>query len=223
MKFGIYILILLSITSCIPEKSKKIKEGYIEYDVTYLNKEKESLYSFMLPKKMIVTFNKHKIKSSLEGFSGNFSFSTISCTKSDSAFALFHIMNQKYFYIENKKGASDLFGNLPGLMVKHLKDTSYIADIKCKKAFIESSLDSFAPFHIYYTKDIKINNPNKKNPFNEIDGILMDFTVNLYNMDMRFVANNITETYIPNSEFNIPKDYQRINRKAVDKLIYMLQ
>ena len=83
--------------------------------------------------------------------------------------------------------------------------------------------DSFAPFYIYYTKDIKIHNPNKKNPFYQINGVLMDFQVNLYNMDMRFIAKKVIKAEVPDSIFRIPGEYKKINRKTVDKIICMLE
>ncbi|MFC2137317.1 hypothetical protein ACFLTE_04005, partial [Bacteroidota bacterium] len=200
-----------------------IKEGYIEYEVIYLNKEKESLYSFMLPKTMVMAFKKNRIKSSLNGFSGNFAFSTILNTKSDSSIALFQIMNQKYYYLETNKGQSELFGNLPGIKIEESKDTSVISGITCNTAYINSTQDSFAPFNISYTKNIKIHNPNKKNPFYKIDGVLLDFQVNMYNMDMRFIAKKVIERDVPDSIFQIPDEYKRINRETVDKIICMLE
>jgi len=223
MKYITFLVLLILIFSCKKEKTNKIKEGYIEYEVMYLNKEKESLYSFMLPKTMIMVFKKNKIKSSLNGFSGNFAFSTIANTKSDSSIALFNIMNQKYYYLETDKGQSELFGNLPGIEIEESRDTSVISGLTCKTAIISSTLDSFAPFNIAYTKDIKIHNPNKKNPFNKIDGVLLDFQVNMYNMDMRFIAKKVVEKNVPDSIFRIPNEYKRINRKTVDKIICMLE
>lgn len=223
IKHIIIIFSVIALSGCNIKQQEKIREGYIEYNVIYLNKEKESLYSFMLPKKMVVKFKKNKIKSTMEGFSGNFSFSSIVNTKNDSIATLFQIMNRKYYYLENSKGQSDLFGELPGAKISFNKDTLIIADLKCKKANIESDINSFSPFEVYYTKEIKMHNPNKKNPYYQIDGILMDFYLKMFNMDMRFVANNVIQTEISDSEFKIPQDFKRINRKTVDKLICMLE
>ncbi len=223
MRFIISSLIIILLVGCSTENKNKIKEGYIEYEVIYLNKEKESLYSFMLPKTMVMAFKKNRIKSSLVGFSGNFAFATITNTKSDSSIALFQIMNQKYYYLENKKGPSELFGNMPGIHINESKDTSVISGIRCNIANVKSEVDSFSPFNVLYTKDIKIHNPNKKNPFYKIDGVLMDFQVNLYNMDMRFIAKKVTETNVPDSIFRIPDDYKRISYETVNKIICMLE
>ena len=51
----------------------------------------------------------------------------------------------------------------------------------------------------------------------------MDFQVNLYNMDMRFVAKQVVEAKVPDSIFRIPDEYKRINRETVDKIICMLE
>ncbi len=217
------IAIFLLISSCGISLKKGIKEGVIEYDVYYLNKDKESLYSFLLPKKMSLFFKKNKIKTELEGFSGNFYFSIISNTKTDSSIALFKIMNQDYFYIETKKGSSELFGNLPGMQINYSKDTCIVTGFNCKKAKIISKNDSFQPFDICYTKDIKIHNPNKKNPFYEIDGVLLDFCVNLYNMDMRFIANRVIDTNISDNEFMVPEGFLRIGKKDVDQILSLLE
>lgn len=216
-------IVILLFTSCDVSLKKSIKEGCIEYDVFYLNKDKESLYSFLLPKKMSLFFKKNKIKTELEGFSGNFYFSIISNTKTDSSIALFKIMNQNYYYIETKKGSSELFGNIPGMEINYSKDTCMVAGFNCKKAKIKSKNDSFQAFDISYTKDIKIHNPNKKNPFYEIDGVLLDFCVNLYNMDMRFIANRVIDSNISDKEFMVPEGFLRIGKKDVDQILSLLE
>ena len=215
-------MIIIGICSCKNIKRDAIKEGIIEYNVHYLNKEKESLYSFFLPKKMIIKFKKDKTKSELNGFSGNFYFSLIANSRTDSAIALFKIMNHDYYYVETQAGPSELFGNLPGMKINYTNDLCSIAGYECVTAEIESMLDSFPPFDICYTKNINIHNPNKKNPFHEINGVLLDFSVNLYNMDMRFVADKILDTTISDSEFFVPEGFKRINKTNVDQIMSLL-
>jgi len=96
------------------------------------------------------------------------------------------------------------------LRIEKLEETKKILGYTCKKAIIKSSALS-EPFAVYYTNEIGIDNPNINNPFREIDGVLLEFQVKLNNINMKFIATEISQSRVCEDLFTIPSGYQKVS------------
>ena len=79
------------------------------------------------------------------------------------------------------------------------------------------------PFNITYTNDILINNVNDLTPFKEIKGVLLEFPIKIYGMDMKLTAKKVKRSKVSNEEFIIPKEYIQINKKTMIEIIELLK
>ncbi|MCK5171338.1 MAG: hypothetical protein KAQ75_15780 [Bacteroidales bacterium] len=222
--FIITVLIFISLNSCKEIQHKdRIREGYIEYDIEYLDDSLDNFMKGLLPKKMTIKFKNNNTINKIEGFSGIVSFTHIQNFRDKRNITLVKVLNKKYKYIEKINDKSMFFEDLPGIKIE-LQDTAkVICGFKSHKAKIIIPDSNVEPFFIYYTDDIIINNVNAQTPFRSINGVLLEFQVKLYDMPMKLSAVKIQEAKISSDDFKIPKDYDSINKKTMVEIIELLK
>jgi len=218
------ILIFILLYSCKEIQHKdRIKEGYIEYDIEYLDKSLDSFMKGLLPKKMTIKFKNNNTLNKIEGFSGIVSFTHIQNYKDKKNITLVKVLNKRYKYIEKINDKSLFFEDLPNMQIE-LQDTIVeLCGFKSKKAKITVPDSEFEPFFIYFTDDIIINNVNAQTPFKSIDGVLLEFQLKIYDMPMRLTARKVIETEVSTDDFEIPKGYHTINKKTMIEIIELLK
>ena len=91
----------------------------------------------------------------------------------------------------------------------------------CQKANV-SIANSTKTFYILYYSNIGFHNPNTNTPYEKIDGLLLDFIIQLKNIDMRLVAKNIEGKEMSDSEFAIPGGYKFISKSKMEEIITTL-
>ncbi|MFO7829192.1 MAG: hypothetical protein R6V23_11255 [Bacteroidales bacterium] len=228
MKFRIFIItFILFVTafySCKELQQKdRIKEGFIEYNIEYMDDTLDSFMIGLLPKKMMIKFKDNNTINKIEGFSGIVSFTHIQNYKEKKNTTLVKVLNKKYKYVEKINESSLFFEELPGMKIEHMDEEKEICGFMSKKAKITLPDSTFQPFYIYYTDDIIISNVNAQTPFKSIKGVLLEFQVKFYDLNMRLTANKIQETEISSDHFKVPEDYQNINRKTMVEIIELLK
>jgi GLPGLI family protein len=222
--FIIIVLIFTSLNSCKKIQHKdRIKEGYIEYDIEYLDDSLDSFMKGLLPRKMTIKFKNNNTINKIEGFSGIVSFTHIQNFREKRNITLVKILNKKYKYIEKINDNSLFFEDLPGMKIELQDTTKIICGFKSQKAKIIIPDSNVEPFFIYYTDDIIINNVNAQTPFRSIKGVLLEFQVKLYDMPMKLTATKIQEAEISSDYFKIPKGYDSINKKTMVEIIELLK
>lgn len=220
----IILLIFISLNSCKQIQHKeRIKEGYIEYDIEYLDNSMDSFMKGLLPKKMIIKFKNNNTINKIEGFSGIVSFTHIQNFRDKKNVTLVKVLNKKYKYIEKLNENSMFFEDLPGIKIELMDTTVEICGFKSKKAKITTPDSSVEPFYIYYTDDIIINNANAQTPFKSIKGVLLEFQIKLYDMPMKLTASKVQEAKISSEDFKIPEGYDSINKKTMIEIIELLK
>lgn len=227
MKFRlllITILIFVSINSCKEiQRKDRIKEGYIEYNIEYLDDSLDSFMIGLMPKKMTIKFKNNNTINKIEGFSGIVSFTHIQNYKERKNITLVKVLNKKYKYIEKLNSESLFFEQLPGMEIEYIDTIVEICGFKSKMAKISVPGSNTEPFTISYTNDIIINNVNALTPFKSIDGVLLEFQIKFYNMNMRLTANKVQSAEISYDEFKVPKGYDQINRNTMIEIIELLK
>ena len=218
------VLVFTLLSSCKKiQRKDRIKEGYIEYDIEYLDKSMDSFMKGLLPKKMTIKFKNNNTLNKIEGFSGIVSFTHIQNFREKKNITLVKVLNKKYKYVEKINSKSMFFEDLPNMQIE-LQDTVVeICGFKSHKAKITIPDSNIEPFYIFYTNDIIINNVNAQTPFKSIDGVLLEFQLKLYDMPMRLTAKKVVETEVSTEDFKIPKGYASINKKTMIEIIELLK
>ncbi|MEN8119352.1 MAG: hypothetical protein ABFS35_03355 [Bacteroidota bacterium] len=218
-KYTYLLIILLVFTNFCGENAavQKIKEGEIEYEINYLDSERENPLISLLPRKMITVFKDNSSYSLIEGFWGTFKLVHITNHLGQNV-TLFQILDKKYMYLADT--AATPLGYPAGSDVKlsFSKKEKYIAGYKCNHANAVFS-NSNDTVDVYYTDQFEIKNPNSNNPYRDVNGVLLEFSVKMAGINMMFKAKRIIGGKIDSGKFVIPTGYKEVSREEMEKII----
>ena len=194
----------------------RIAEGTIEYKITVLDTA-NALAKFA-PDKMTVKFKKNKAYAEMVAGMGLFETSFINDEPAMKITQMVRMLTKKVAYVAdtaaiNKELTKDL-----QLIITPTDETKMIAGYKCKKVTAKDKDGKFPPFDIYYTKEIKLENPNWATPFKDIDGVLMEYKISKYGFYMEFTAQQVTPDKIDDDIFTMPPEYKLISKQQIDEL-----
>ncbi len=212
-------LCLLFIAGCLQDNANRsIKQGRIEYHIAYKTDSVHQKVTDLLPRRMKLVFNPDSAINIMEGFMGLYKLNSITHFRSKKCSTLLKVPNYAFLY-EGKRGEPMCcFDLMDNMIIDYVDEEKDILGFKCKKANI-SFPDSDIRFSIYYTHDIKIKNPNVTNPYKKIDGVLMEFELNMFFLNMRFTADKFVPLADNETNFHIPKKYIKLTREQMCQVL----
>lgn len=214
------LLIILFWVGCQPTDEKFISEGTIEYAASVV--DQSNPMANMAPSKMTIKFKNNKSCAEMSAGMGLFSTSFISDPEKKSLIQLVKLLNKKFSLIMNEadlKKENELFN----IEIIPSKQTKIIAGYKCEKATVHYKAGDFTDFDIFYTKDLNIKNSNFANPFYMIDGVLMEYQMTKFGLEMKFIATCVKKEDIDDCVFQLPDDYKQISKDEMNTMLLGLQ
>ncbi len=216
--YTIIIVLLVFCFSCKQGNDVAIDEGKIEYKISYLENNLDNIATNLLPKKMILSFNDKYSLTRIEGFMGVFSISLISDLRKNKDITLVKFFDSKYVHYGDKNEHSCIFDHVNIESLQFTESETNVAGYKALSAKIkEEGLKN--PYEILYTKDIANVSPNINNPFNEIDGVLLHFELQLNQLRMSLDASEVKGENVNEEIFSVPEDYKEISRENMCLLL----
>jgi len=198
---------------------KNISEGIIEYKVTYPELDSNNLMLEMLPERMVMKFKKDKYKSELKTAAGIIEMSVIADASNHTMQNVVKLFSDKYVLKLNKEEALKMTGVLPPFQLQRLDEEKKIAEADCKKVLLDFGTGKAESYLFYYTNDIDLLEPNWCTPFNEIEGVLLDYRIENYEMSMRLEAVNIMPAKIDDSEFQVDDSYKELTPEEFEAYV----
>lgn len=220
MRITSYLLLLFVVFSysCdVASFSGKLDEGTVEYDIVYLQDEKENPLISLLPTTMTLKFKDNVSIQKIEGWMGIFQMAGIANRDEDISIALMKIMNEKYYYETTLNGPSFGFDPMPDIKIVETDSTKTVAGYKCKKA--EVYLADTLAFSIFYTTEIELEKPNIHNPFTMVEGVLMEYQYSFQNIPMRLIATKVIKEDVSDDEFLIPDGFTKVAKEKMQETI----
>ncbi len=219
---AIMVLIVVILGACNSKLGKSnIDEGVITYKITYLVSESENPLISLLPSQIKMYFKDDNVSMSIEGWMGIFKSSFIKISKKDQAITLLKMLNKKYYY--ECKTPGDFMGmsgyTKPIIEFDDLEKE--ILGYQCKHAIVTIEHANIT-FDIYYTNQIDVKNPNQHTLYEQIDGMLMEFQIEMNGIPMKLVATEIINTNVDDIHFEIPADYNCVDKEEIDKIFNSL-
>lgn len=212
--------IVLILVQC---ESKQIKQpigGEIIYEISYpcLEKNEESLL-FLLPKKMIMTFSNDQFKNEFIFPTKSSSLGLINNSYKKNAILLFGLGNNLKYTIIDSNNVDYLLKDLPNYEKTEVSSQEiFFLDKICNKIKIKC-LQNDSIYEIITIKDLKIKNVNWCTPFNMINDVLMEYSVEQYGMEMHFKAVSIKNISPENDFLLLEEKYTFSNMKEYLKEI----
>lgn len=213
---------MLGFTGCSNSDEKFLTEGAIEYDAVVV--DQSNPMASLAPNKMTIKFKNDKSCAEMSAGMGLFSTSFISDPETKSMIQLVKLLNKKFSLVqkeadikkENEEYKVDLTPT---------NETKLIAGIKCQKmhAKVKGGDASDYEFDVYYTTELGIKNPNFANPYSKIDGVLMEYQMKKFGLEMKFTAKSIKKEEIEDANFELPADYKPISQQEMNDLFLGLQ
>jgi GLPGLI family protein len=198
-------------------KSTEKSEGIIYYKVTYPKMDKNNFMFEFMPKKMEMIFKNDKYMTNLSAGMGLFKTSFL-VDKGEKEFSqLVKLVDKKYILTLKDEKIEESLKHLPSFTIEQTDDTKKILEYICKKAIITMNDGSNDAFTIFYTDQINIESPNWCNQFKGIDGVMLEYQYEKYDVCMRFTATKIAYKKIDDSEFEIDKSYVSLSEADLDK------
>jgi hypothetical protein len=207
------------------ERGDLIDEGHIKYEIEYMGDSLDTFIQNFLPKYMRIQFKDNCTRNQVQSMSGLLDLTHIKNFREETNIALVTILDKKYKYIEQLDEPSIFFKERPDLKVEYTEETKTIAGFPCKKikVTIPSVEEEKRNFDIYYTDKIHIKGFNDHTPFQSVNGVLMEFQLDFYDIPMKFTATEVKQYEIPSKQFEVPKGYKRINKKTMKEIIELLK
>jgi hypothetical protein len=163
-------------------------------------------------------FNENFASYTIEDKVGIFTIRDIKCAKDHDHITMIKFFSEKYACKAKKKEVPFFFkSNIPYKTV-FLKDTFRMAGMACKKANV-TDINSLQSYDVAYTSSIGSKDPNANTPYKKINGLLMDFKVQIKNLEMTLTAKKIVRKKINDEDFLIPEGYKFISRKQMEGII----
>ncbi len=212
----VFSVILSLLASCRSDVSKG-KEGIIHYELTYLDDETANPIITFLPNTMQYSFKDDRTVQKVEGWGGVFKMVGISDNEKDSVIALMKILGEKYQYRCGLGDDSFGYDPLEGVKIEYVDGTKEIAGYKCKKAIAKYKDQTF---DLYYTEEIKIKEANWNTPYKEVKGVLMEYQINMFNINTKIVAKEIEKIEVAETEFEIPEGFLKVDKKKIEESVF---
>ena len=193
--------IVLMLVQC---ESKQIKQpigGEIIYEISYpcLEKNEESLL-FLLPKKMIMTFLNDQFKNEFIFPTKSSSLGLINNSYEKNAILLFGLGNNNKYTIIDSNNVDYLLKDLPNYDKTTINTQEiFFLNKPCNKIKIKC-LQNDSIYEIITLKNLKIKNVNWCTPFNMINDVIMEYSVEQFGMEMHFKAVSI-KNISPDDDF----------------------
>jgi GLPGLI family protein len=222
----ILVLALYGQFGCLRKQDAiRVSEGVIEYRVEYLQSDTPSgLSTSFMPRKMIMKFRKNLALNSITGFMGMFELLNYADARKMTNTTFLRAGENKFSYTSKSTDPLCCFDPYNNMVIEFVADSfKMIAGYRCMKAIARFPDSKYNEFNIYYTRDIHLQRPNMNNPFESIDGVLMEFNLRISNLDMHLTAMDVQAREVAANELKISsKGYKEISRKSMDTILYSL-
>lgn len=193
-------------------------DGVITYNITIQNSTLTAEQLAMFPKKMVVSIKGAKVRNESSSSMGTM----VEITDSDkkTSVSLLAIMGKK---LAIKKTSEEIKSELSGESkptVQLVNETKTIAGYTCKKAIVTIEKNGKkSSFEIWYSSELGGRESNFGNPvYQDIDGMLMEFTLNESGFTMNYSAASVEKKSVDDTLFAIPSDYTLTTQQELKQM-----
>lgn len=216
--FG-FCLILLAFSGCKYANPKFIKEGVIEYDARPV--DETNPMAGLAPGSMTVKFKNNMLSAEMSTM-GVFNTTFIFNPAKKNLTQLVKVFDVKQACIEDEAAIAKENKNYE-LKFEETGETKEIAGYKCKKMLATMADDPSNKFDVYYTEELNIKEPNANTPYHDIKGMLMQYRLKKFGLEMEFIAKGVEKKEIADSDFDLPAYYKIISKQEMDEFFKSLQ
>lgn len=192
-----------------------VHEGVIDYAITFPDMDPNGLTAGMLPSHTFLSFNEEHQSVELSAGMGIFHTAMVVNTQDKVVDYHMSVMGKNLVAELRPRDLLTYNGNRSAYAVLGSTDTDTIAGYVCKKATIIYEMVDQPEEEVWYTDEIKMDNPNWYGPYSEITGVLMRYEFTQHNIRMRMEATSVTPGPVDASKFQLLKDHERVSPEVL--------
>ena len=211
------VIAVTFITGCDSINRNKITEGEIIYSIQYPHLENKMMLGLM-PSEMTMHFKENKVRSDFSASMGMFSMSLIPDLEKKTLGQYIKVLSDKKCIVFKQAEIKKLVLEQPKLKIELTNETKVIAGYKCKKASVSYDALNKPGFDIYFTNEISIKNPNWYSIYKDIEGVIMEYEITQYNIEMKFTATAVNKIEIDSKSLEPPKDYREVSKEEINSI-----
>ncbi len=195
-----------------------IDEGTLTYKIEFNEQEKaERSIIGLLPETMKYYYKEKSSTMEISAF-GMFRTAYISNFKDKTNSILFYFMPKKYT-CGAKFGEKMIgFDPLPGIILTQTDEKKEILGLTAHKIHVSFKDTKQEEYDIWYTKDLKVNNPNWHTPYKDVDGVLLDYRIKLKDISMHIYLNEISDKVVDYAKFIVPDDFVKVDVDSMNAI-----
>jgi hypothetical protein len=212
---------LMMLVSCKNFTTSEISEGIIEYDISYPFPEQITLSVDLMPKTLVYKFNEGFTHSSISAGMGALNTYVITDIDKQEIVQGLSILGKKYKIVYNREKIDSILNAEQLLGIEETGDTKVIAGYNCKKVICHFKDSILGKAEVYYTNEIKQKDANWYSIYNKIDGVLMEFYLKRYNIQMRMTAKNVQKEDVVPAQHKLGEEYKLISQQEMDSYFNM--
>jgi len=203
--------------------SSRLNQGTIDFELTFPHMEEGDALGSILPDRMEMNFKDGMYRTGFSAYGGVFKSSIVVDTKEQEYKQMLKVFRKKLACKFDRTDIDELMREFPPMTIVPSNKVDTIAGYPCKHAIgIFEDLNQ-EEIDIYYTNEIALDNPNWCSPFAEIDGVLMAYEVDMFDMRMRLRALEVQSDNFELSHFDVDEDYKVVSyryiRTEIEKLM----
>lgn len=219
-KYFAILLVTAFITgSCNYTNPKYINEGVIEYDAKVVD-DTHPMAS-LAPGKMTVRFKNNMFAAEMSTM-GLFTTTFIANPVKKQLIQLVKVFEIKQACIDDEK-AIEADNAAYKVNLEETGETKDIAGYKCKKVVATMADDPTIKFDVWYTEQLNVSAPNFANPYSKIKGMLMEYRLKKFGLEMSFTATGVKKEEVPDETFELPAYYKVITKQEMDEFFKSIQ
>jgi len=224
------ILLILATTmaGCINDAGGRvIDEGVITYKMNYPKdnprNQKSSLVG-LLPQEIKMYFKDNNTSMVINGFF--FSLKYVTDYHSGKIHTIFKALTNSLVCSKDSSELAYGYSEMGNMDITLCQDTCTIGGYLCNKA-VAKSRNIDMTVDVWYTQNIKIASANTGNPFRNLDGVPMKFSIVLCGFFMEIEASHVeaqnkNKTLVTDDVFLVPEDYDKISEEGLTNVFESL-
>lgn len=215
---GLFLIIFLVFSSLV--EAQKPFKGRIVYEITYPGSTVDLAELQELPGKMDILTKNGMVRAELSGENAGLFQVKIVLPEEQVVKTMLEIMNEKYVITKTFEEIEDGLKNMAQPEFEYTNETKEILGYECKKV-IARITDDFGIEHeseIFYTPEISGEPFNFDTPYNEIPGLMLEYTMRVGQLNIYYVATSVNKKlFVRGRNFYVTRDYQPIELDELRK------
>lgn len=192
--------------------SGEISEGVIVYEAIPLDLGHP--FASYAPSEMTIKFKDNTCAASMTAGLGALTALFISNPEDHTFTQVIKLFSDTYVVTQQEEEVKKENG-LVDIEITPSNETKMIAGYKCKRAIAKIKGEEPVEYDIYYTNEINIENSNFSNPYFKLDGVLMEYRMKKFGLEMQFTATTVKKESIEDEAFIVPEGAEKISQDAL--------